>query len=65
MSIREEYSIPYKSIQVNYYKIEIVTWNHKILYKLLVFDENTWRHIYIYQPLHSENMAQGQFLNRV
>ena len=26
----------------DYYQIEIVTWNHIIVYELLVLDKNTW-----------------------
>ena len=36
-------------MQINYYyKIEIITWNHIIVYKLLVIDWNTWNHINVY-----------------
>ena len=29
---------------MNYYWIEIIIWNHIIVYRLLVFDKNTWNH---------------------
>ena len=42
----------YNCMQSNdYYLIEMVTWNHIIMYKLLVLDRNTWNHIIVYKLL--------------
>ena len=38
------YLKPYNCVQTNvYYLIEIITWKHKIVYKLSVLDKNTWK----------------------
>ena len=35
----------YNCLQTNgNYHIEIVTWSHKIVYKIFVFNMNTWNH---------------------
>ena len=32
-------------------KIEIITWNYIIVYKLSVFDKNTWNHINVIKQM--------------
>ena len=42
------YLKPYYYVQTNdYYQIEIITWNHIIVYKL-VLDRNSWNHTTVY-----------------
>ena len=42
IAVRWEYLKPYNCVQTNdYHQIEIITWNHSIVYKLSEFDRNT------------------------
>ena len=43
MFTNDYYLIPYNCVQTNDdSKIEVITWNHVIVYKLLVLNRNTW-----------------------
>ena len=40
---------PYTFIQTNdHYKIEMITWNHMVMYRLLL-DRNTWNYTTVYK----------------